>query len=187
MKKINLIFCLILSCLQIDINAQNTSETIKPFLNTIDQICKDFAQKQHLPSLVYGLVVDGKLVHSGNIGIINTTTKTNANNASVYRIASMTKSFAAVAILQLRDAGKLRLDDPAYQYIPELKGQKFSTDSPEITIRHLLTHAAGFPEDNPWGDRQLAISDEAMLKMFKKGISFSNTPITNFSINKIII
>ena len=172
-----IVFWLLLS---ITINAQNTTENLKSFLPVMDKICKDFAEKQHLPSLVYGLVVDGKLVHSGNIGIINTTTKTVATNTSVYRIASMTKSFAAMAILQLRDAGKLRLDDPAYLYIPELKGQKFSTDSPGITIRHLLTHAAGFPEDNPWGDRQLAISDETMLKMFKKGISFSNTPGTAY-------
>ena len=41
-----------------------------------------------------------------------------------FRIASMTKSFVSVAILQLRDAGKLRLDDPAYLYIPELKDQR---------------------------------------------------------------
>ena len=183
MRKNILILGFLLTILQIAVEAQTTessSESIKPYLPTIDQICKDFAQKEHLPSLVYGLVVDGKLVHSGNIGIINTTTKIVSNNTSVYRIASMSKSFAAMAILQLRDAGKLRLDDPAYLYIPELKGQKFSTDSPEITIRHLLTHAAGFPEDNPWGDRQLAISDETMLKMFKKGISFSNTPGTAY-------
>ena len=183
MRKNNLILGFLLTILQIAVEAQttvNSSESIKPYLPTIEQICKDFAQTEHLPSLVYGLVVDGKLVHTGNIGIINTTTKIVANNTSVYRIASMSKSFTAMAILQLRDAEKLRLDDPAYLYIPELKGQKFSTDSPEITIRHLLTHAAGFPEDNPWGDRQLAISDETMLKMFKKGISFSNTPGTAY-------
>lgn len=183
MKKISLVLCFLLTFLHNNVEAQNTTtqlEAIKPYLSTIDQICKEFAEKQHLPSLVYGLVVDGKLVHSGNVGIINTATKNSANNASVYRIASMSKSFAAMAILKLRDAGKLRLDDPAYLYIPELKGQKFSSDSPEITIRHLLTHGAGFPEDNPWGDRQLAISDETMLKMFKKGISFSNTPGTAY-------
>lgn len=183
MKKISLVLCFLLTFSRINVEGQNTTtqlEAIKPYLSTIDQICKEFAEKQHLPSLVYGLVVDGKLVHSGNVGIINTATKNRANNASVYRIASMSKSFAAMAILKLRDAGKLRLDDPAYLYIPELKGQKFSSDSPEITIRHLLTHGAGFPEDNPWGDRQLAISDETMLKMFKKGISFSNTPGTAY-------
>ena len=166
-----------------NIFAQNNTEQaekIKAILPTIDQICQDFATKNHFPSLVYGLVVDGKVIHSNALGIANTTTNSNANLQSVYRIASMTKSFTAMAILQLRDAGKLKLDDPAYLYIPELEGQKFSIDSPEITIRHLLTHAAGFPEDNPWGDRQLAISDETMLKMFKKGISFSNTAGTNY-------
>jgi CubicO group peptidase (beta-lactamase class C family) len=183
MKKINVVLSFLLTFFYNNVEAQNTNnqlDAIKPYLSTIDQICKEFAEKQHLPSLVYGLVVDGRLIHSGNSGIINTGTKNMANNASVYRIASMSKSFAAMAILKLRDAGKLRLDDPVYLYIPALKGQKFSSDSPDITIRHLLTHGAGFPEDNPWGDRQLAISDETMLKMFKKGISFSNTPGTAY-------
>lgn len=183
MKKIKLAISALLLLVLTKVSAQTTNnqaDAIKAFLPTIDQICKEFAEKNHLPSLVYGLVVNGQLVHSGNIGVINTITQTTANNQSVYRIASMSKSFTAMAILQLRDAGKLKLDDPAYLYIPELKGQKFSADSPDITIRHLLTHAAGFPEDNPWGDRQLAISDAAMLSMFKKGISFSNTPGTAY-------
>ncbi|PWK26529.1 CubicO group peptidase (beta-lactamase class C family) [Arcicella aurantiaca] len=172
--KRNVLFCAILLFVQSFVNAQNT-ESLKSALPVIDKICKDFAEKNHLPSLVYGLVIDGQIIHSNHIGIANTTTKTLADGKSVYRIASMSKSFTAMAILQLRDAGKLKLDEPVSLYIPEIKGQKFSADSPEITIRHLLTHAAGFPEDNPWGDRQLAISDETMLKMFKKGISFSNT------------
>jgi CubicO group peptidase (beta-lactamase class C family) len=182
MKKA-ILFLSIVTISLLNVYGQNNSEQadkIKAILPTIDQICQDFAKKNHLPSLVYGLVVDGRVIHSNALGIANTTTNSKANLQSVYRIASMSKSFTAMAILQLRDAGKLKLDDPAYLYIPELKGQKFSTDSPEITIRHLLTHAAGFPEDNPWGDRQLAISDEAMLKMFKKGISFSNTAGTNY-------
>jgi CubicO group peptidase (beta-lactamase class C family) len=67
----------------------------------------------------------------------------------------MSNGFTAMAILKLRDEGKLNLDDPAYLYIPALKKLKYTTsDSPPITIRHLLTHGAGFPEDNPWGDRQ---------------------------------
>jgi CubicO group peptidase (beta-lactamase class C family) len=149
---------------------------IKAALPIIDQICKENAEKNHLPSLVYGLVVDGKVLHFNAMGLSNIEKNLKADGQSVYRIASMSKSITAMAILQLRDAGKLQLDDPVSKYIPEIKGQKFSDDSPEITIRHLLTHAAGFPEDNPWGDRQLAISDDTMLKMFKKGISFSNTP-----------
>jgi CubicO group peptidase (beta-lactamase class C family) len=155
--------------------SQTNTQKLQAAIPIIDQICKDYTTKHHLPSLVYGLVVDGKVLYANHLGLSQIPNQTAANGSTVYRIASMSKSFTAMAILQLRDAGKLRLDDPVHLYIPILKGQKYSKDSPEITIRHLLTHAAGFPEDNPWGDRQLAISDEQMLAMFKKGISFSNT------------
>jgi CubicO group peptidase (beta-lactamase class C family) len=74
------------------------------------------------------------------------------HHLSLFRIASMSKSFAAMAILKFVMKGKLNLDDPAYFYIPELKNVKYPTaDAPHITVRHLMTHGAGFPEDNPWG------------------------------------
>jgi CubicO group peptidase (beta-lactamase class C family) len=89
----------------------------------------------------------------------------------------MTKSFTAMAILKLRDEGKLSLDDPAERYVPELAGLAYPTsDSPRITIRHLLSHAEGFPEDNPWGDQQLAVTDAQMSEMMRRGIPFSNAP-----------
>lgn len=183
MNKLNLFFGLVFFCLLQNTFSQTNKEQlskIRAAIPIIDQICKENFEKNHLPSLVYGLLVDGEIFHFNAMGVTNTEKKTQANKKSVYRIASMSKSITAMAILQLRDDGKLQLDDAAHKYIPELKNQKFSYDSPEITIRHLLTHAAGFPEDNPWGDRQLAISDETMLKMFKKGISFSNSSGTTY-------
>lgn len=167
---------LLFSLLSLNIFAQSTEDKIKALIPELDAKFQDFKVKSHLSSVAYALVLDGKIIYQNNNGIVNYKTNKMADNQSVYRIASMSKSFASVAILQLRDAGKLKLDDPASKYISELKGQKYSADSPEITVRHLLTHAAGFPEDNPWGDRQLGISEETMLKMFKKGISFSNEP-----------
>jgi len=143
----------------------------------IDKLYKEYAEQNHFPGLVYGIVVDGKLVHTGDIGYSNLKDKTEANSKSDFRIASMSKSFTAMAILKLRDEGKLKLDDPAYLYIPEMKGLKYLTkDATPITIRNLLTHSAGFPEDNPWGDRQLANTDEQLIDLYKKGISFSNDP-----------
>jgi CubicO group peptidase (beta-lactamase class C family) len=152
-------------------------QKINASLPVIDSIFKDFAEKNHLPGLAFGFVVDGKLVHTGNFGYINIEKKLPVTSTSLFRIASMSKSFTAMAILKLRDEGKLKLDDPAYLYVPELKNQKYVTaDAPVITIRHLLTHGAGFPEDNPWGDRQLADNDKDFVEFLNKQISFSNPP-----------
>lgn len=143
----------------------------------IDKLYKAFALRNHYPGFVYGIVAGGRLVHVGSTGYQELDKKTPVTAQTDFRIASMTKSFVSVAILQLRDAGKLKLDDPAYSYIPELKDQRGpASDAPPITIRNLLTHSAGFPEDNPWGDRQLADSAGEMLAMVKKGLSFSNSP-----------
>jgi CubicO group peptidase (beta-lactamase class C family) len=71
----------------------------------------------------------------------------------------------------------LKLDDPASKYIPELKKVKYlSTDASPITVRNLLTHSAGFPEDNPWGDRQLADTEKDLTNLIESGVYFSNVP-----------
>ncbi len=180
MKKHKLSFLLILIFnifIPVTSKAQTKIKNIQAALPAIDKVFKNYAEKNHFPGIVYGLVVDGKLIHTSSTGYTDVEKKIMASPQSCFRIASMTKSFTAMAILQLRDHGKLQLDDPAYMYIPELKDQQYpSSDAAPITIRHLLSHAAGFPEDNPWGDRQLAVSDEEMIKMIKKGISFSNVP-----------
>ena len=171
---------LITGCFCSGINAQTNDDQIKNIKATfpvIDSMLSNYAKQNHFPGLVYGLIVDGKLIHTGNLGYLNTSQKTVADSKSSFRIASMTKSFTAMAIIKLRDEDKLKLDDPVYLYIPEMKEQKYlTTDASHLTIRHLLDHGAGFPEDNPWGDRQMAKTDEEFIDMIKKGISFSNEP-----------
>ncbi len=151
-------------------------EKIKATYSVAEKIYKDFAEKNHFPGYAFGVVVDGQLVYSGSGGYSDIDKKTPATIQSMFRIASMSKSFTAMAILKLRDEGKLKLDDPLYDYIPEIKNQQLTADAPPITIRNLLSHATGFPEDNPWGDRQLAKSEDDLIALYKKGISFSNDP-----------
>lgn len=152
-------------------------ERIKAAFPLVEKMYRDRAEQAHYPGLAFGIVLDGKLVYSGGFGYTDVAKKTPATPASLFRIASMTKSITAMAILKLRDEGKLRLDDPAEQYIPELKGHRYLTaDAPRITVRNLMTHSAGFPEDNPWGDRQLADSDADLLSLIKGGISNANVP-----------
>src|SRR6185503_1284145 len=65
--------------------------------------------------------------------------------------------------------------------IPEVANLSYPTsDSQVLNIRHLLTHSEGFPEDNPWGDRQLAQSDKTMRDWIRGGIPFSSSPGTMF-------
>jgi D-alanyl-D-alanine-carboxypeptidase/D-alanyl-D-alanine-endopeptidase len=143
----------------------------------IDAIVREFTKRENIPGAAWGVVIDGNLVHVGTTGVRELKTKSPVTADTVFRIASMTKSFTAMAIMKLRDEGKLALDDPAERYVPELKDLTYPTsDSPRITIRHLLSHGEGFPEDNPWGDQQLAASEEEFSAMLRRGIPFSNAP-----------
>ena len=132
------------------------------------------------PGLAWGIVIDGKLAASGGVGV-HESGGAPVTTASIFRIASMTKSFTALAILALRDDGKLSLDDAVSKHVPGFAKVSLPTrDAPPITIRHLLTHGEGFPEDNPWGDRQLAISEATLDEWLAKGIPFSTSPGTEF-------
>jgi CubicO group peptidase (beta-lactamase class C family) len=151
--------------------------TLTRALPRIDALMAEFAERNRVPGIAYGVIVDGKLLHVRALGLREVGTRAPVDTSSVFRIASMTKSFTALAILQLRDAGRISLDAPAEQYVPELAGLRYPTsDAPRITVRHLLTHSAGFPEDNPWGDQQLAATDEDLARLLRGGVPFSNVP-----------
>lgn len=155
----------------------NRMQRIRALFPVIQRLYEDHAKANHIPGLAYGLVVDGELVLAGGYGYADIDKKIPVQSSTVFRIASMSKSLTAMAILQLRDAGRLSLDEPASRYIPQLAGLKYPTaDAAPITIRHLLTHGAGFPEDNPWGDRQLADTDKELMDLIAKQLSFSNVP-----------
>lgn len=150
-------------------------EKIKKIAPEIEKLIEEHAKKNNLPGVAYGIVVDNELVLSSATGFINLEKETPATPLSAFRIASMTKSFTSMAIIKLRDDGKLALSDYVSKYIPEMRKLKYLTkDAPIITIENLLTMTAGFPEDNPWGDRQLHESDKMLLDLIANGVSFSN-------------
>jgi CubicO group peptidase (beta-lactamase class C family) len=144
-------------------------------------IFEHFWRDHDVPGLVFGVVIDGELVLVKGFGEQNHETHTPVTPDTVFRIASMTKSFTSLAILQLRDAGKLSLEDPVAKWIPEVANFDYPTrDTAPIRIRTLLTHGAGFPEDNPWGDRQLATPDDTLTQWLKQGLPFSTPPDTAY-------
>lgn len=161
-------------------------EKIRATLPAVETIFMRHAEENHYPGFVYGVVVDSSLIFSGSVGSADISGQKPISTESQFHIASMTKSFVAMAILKLRDEGILRLRDEVSQYIPELAGLKYLTrDAPAVTIKNLLTMTAGFPEDNPWGDRQLDLAEDEFLQFIEKGISFSGIPSDEFEYSNL--
>ncbi len=143
----------------------------------VDRIFADWRVASHVPGLVYGVVADGQLVYVKGQGVQDTASGTPVGADTLFRIASMSKAFTALAILKLRDEGKLSLDAPAETYVPQMKGWPYPTqDSPKITVRNLLTHSAGFVEDNPWGDRQQVMPEADFTALLATGVPFARAP-----------
>lgn len=156
-------------------------QNIEVLTPVLQQIFVEHAKERKIPGIAYGIVVDDSLVIASSTGLINLNKELSSSIKSSFRIASMTKSFTAMAILKLRDEGKLSLEDPVQKYIPEMNNLEYLTsDSPVINIKNLLTMTAGFPEDNPWGDRQLDETDQMLMTLVRQGISFSNVPFTDY-------
>jgi len=143
----------------------------------LDARFRRLVSDDHVPGLVYGVVIDGRLAHVGAFGVQDAAGRRPVGPESLFRIASMTKNFTALTVLGLRDHGKLRLDDPAALYVPELRKLAYPTrDAAPIRVRDLLVHSAGLVTDNPWGDRQLAMSEEALSRLMRDGLGFARDP-----------
>ncbi|TAL07346.1 MAG: class A beta-lactamase-related serine hydrolase [Chloroflexota bacterium] len=155
-------------------------------LRAADAVADAFLVGKHVPGLAYGVIVDGELVHSRGIGTIRVGEDAPPDADSVFRIASMTKSFTAATVISLRDEGRLALDDPIARYVPELAELRGPTrDSPVITIRHLLTMASGLATDDPWGDRQQGLDLAAFSDLLRGDLTFAWTPGTRFEYSNL--
>lgn len=143
-----------------------------------------FATEHHCPSIAWGLSCDGVVAASGTTVLHDDGF--HPTGESVYRIASMTKSFTAAAVLSLRDEGVLSLDDRIDRHAPELAGVRAPLDdAAPIRVRHLLTMTAGFVTDNPWGDRHLDIDDDGMDALVRDGIVFSGATGSAFDYSNL--
>jgi CubicO group peptidase (beta-lactamase class C family) len=155
-------------------------------LAQVDELVDAFVAAEPVPGVVYGVIVDGELVHTRGVGTVKVGTETAPDADIVFRIASMTKSFTAATVLLLRDEGRLHLDDPAELHVPELQGQRPPVaGAPSITIRRLLSMSAGFPGDDPWGDRQQDLDHDAFSEFLEGGQSFAFMPGTAFEYSNL--
>lgn len=108
------------------------------------------AQKdyQHLPSVSAAIVKDQDMIWSKAFGQTKIGSNNPASPSTIYSICSISKLFTAVAIMQLYDEGKLRLDDEIKTLLPSFDLKKTFPESGPITIRSLLTHSSGLPRES---------------------------------------
>ncbi|MFN8002223.1 MAG: serine hydrolase domain-containing protein [Acidobacteriota bacterium] len=99
------------------------------------------------------LVQDGQVIAQEFFGLANQEKQQPVDENTIYHWASITKTFTGIAIMQLRDRGLLKLEDPVVNYVPELKAAHNPFGSMnDVTIKHLMTHSAGFRAATwPWG------------------------------------
>ncbi len=143
----------------------------------IDAAAAAFAEEHKLPGLVAGIVQDGRLVHVTARGLADREAGRPVGRNTAFRIASMTKNMTALAILSLRDAGKVALDAPLPEYVPQFAAVKPATaDSKPVTVRDLLCHVAGFVTDDPWGDRVLGMTPGELDAVMATGTLFARAP-----------
>src|SRR5262245_23458777 len=98
-----------------------------------------------LPGVAVGVVADQDLVWATGFGFADTASKIGMTPATKFRMASHSKLFTATAVMQLREQGKIRLDDPVAKYLSWFKVTPADSDDPPITIEELLTHSSGLP------------------------------------------
>lgn len=96
----------------------------------------------HLPSLSVAAIKEGEVVWQRAFGYRDIDAREPATPATLYGIASMTKSFAALAILQLAEQGRLTLNDPVEQHLPAFA---LRPGGESVRLWHFLTHSSGIP------------------------------------------
>lgn len=112
----------------------------------IDAYLQSTVKRDRLVGLAAGVVIDGELAWFRGYGQRDPARGLPVERDTAFGIGSMTKTFTTLAVLRLRDEGRVDLDRAAAQYLPELDAIAYPTgDSPRITIRHILTHTSGLP------------------------------------------
>jgi len=100
-----------------------------------------------LPGIVVGVVSDQQLVWAKGFGYADVQAKIPMSPDTKFRMASHSKLFTAIAIMQLREDGKLRLDDPVEKYLPWFKAAPAGDDDGQITVEQLLSHSSGLQRE----------------------------------------
>jgi CubicO group peptidase (beta-lactamase class C family) len=137
------------------------SPAADPDFAAIDAYIQEEMRDVHIPGLALGVVHGDEVVHLKSFGEADPSGRA-VTPQTPFILASSSKSFTALAIIQLSEAGKVDLDAPVKRYIPWFRVANKAASN-RITVRNLLNHTSGLPEDTAFEPmRSTAMSDDAL-------------------------
>jgi CubicO group peptidase (beta-lactamase class C family) len=161
------------------------------------QLISEFIQQTHrdhaLVGIAIGVVKNGQSVFEGGVGKLSVQKNDIVTAKTIFHTASVSKLFTSSAVIQLHEAGLIRLDDPPQQYLPYLK--ILNRFDHGLTIRNLLSHTAGIPDVIDYGWDQPQFDTNALERyirsldldlLFEPGSQFSYSNIAYEILGAII-
>ncbi len=131
----------------------------------------------HIPGMSVGITHRGKLVYANGFGFADVENSVAASPRTAYRIASNSKTFTAVAIMQLVEQDKLSLDDKVAKYLPWFKAKAKGRDAANVTIRQTLCHHAGVFRDGVtphWTDDRFPTMTQLRRSVSSQAVVYEN-------------
>jgi CubicO group peptidase (beta-lactamase class C family)/D-alanyl-D-alanine dipeptidase len=141
-----------------------------PVAANLEKLIQHEVVQKKLPAISIALVDDQTVVWAKGFGYADPAAKKPATAETVYRVGSVSKLFTDIAVMQLVEAGKLDLDAPVTNYIPEFKPKDLK--GKPITLRHMMAHRAGLVREPPVGH----YFDAVNLSLEKMVASLNDTP-----------
>ncbi len=138
------VFLSLIVLIALSFNIKNSVAQL-PLENAIDRLINEQIATQHIPGLALAVTQGDKILYAKGYGVASSSQPVTVQTQ--FFIASVSKSFTAVAVMQLVEAGKINLDTPVQTYLPEFTLTDPNTAA-QITIRHLLNQVSGLSD---WG------------------------------------
>jgi CubicO group peptidase (beta-lactamase class C family) len=141
----------------------------------IDRFVRSELARQRIPGMSVAVLRGDSILLVRGYGYANVEQRVPATDSTIYFVGSLTKPFTAAAIVLLSQQGRLRLDDPIIKYLPE-----GSAVWSGVTIRHLLTHTSGIPQDTTLDSRR-EYSESELVRSAAQRLEFKPGELESYS------
>lgn len=112
--------------------------------SSFEKYVLEMMEKEHIVGAAIAVSQKGKTIYQKGFGVSDLESKDRVTEETIFGIASVTKSFTAMAIMKLQEEGKLSVDDPVISHLPEFQLQGVQ-EIQSIKIKHLMSHSTGLP------------------------------------------